>query len=561
MFTFHSNDRLYDNYTIINNETGEKRDDISDKFELKIFDRDTFNIIGGRILIGESIIKDSDIACVIVLENNRTYGKHNGKFLYQCIPDDFRLPIFLVPFKCKDAFSKRIENRYVVIRFRDWDNKHPFGTITQNIGKVSDLSAFYEYQLYSQSLKTSIRTFKNDTHFALGKYKNRDLIKLITSKYTIEDRLNRNIISIDPSNSKDFDDAVGVVDHADGVILTIYIANVSIWIDFLDLWDLFSDRVATIYLPDRKLPMLPTILSDDLCSLKEGEKRLAFALDIHIDLKTEKIIKSRIKSTVIKVTNNFRYDTSEQENSPMYKEVKCITKMLNKGSKYVEEAESSHDVVACLMIIMNNLCADMLYKATDGIFRTAKQITSDENADIKQPEIKRFLDGLGGGANYCKWNESVSHDILHLDRYTHITSPIRRLVDLLNITKLQSIENITEFSEKAMKFYDTWSTDNNMALINDEMGAIRKVQNNCALLHMCMTDSKILKDIHDGFIFDKTLLTGGLFKYQVYLNKIKIVKNLITSENIDINVFGKFRIYMFTEEDTVYRKLRISILQ
>lgn len=561
MFTFHSNDRLYDDYIILNNETGEKRDTIGDTFALKVFDQDTFNIIGKGILIVTSFIHDNDIAGVIVLENQKTYGKHNGKFLYQFIPDDYRLPIFLVPFKCKDAFSKRIEDRYVVIRFRSWNNKHPFGIIEQNLGVVSDLVAFYEYQLYSQGLKTPIRKFKNDTHYALDQYKNIDIIDLITFEYKIEDRLDRNIISIDPSNSKDFDDAMGIVDHTDNVkILTIYIANVAVWIDFLDLWNLFSDRVATIYLPDRKLPMLPTILSDDLCSLKEGEKRLAFALDIHIDLKTEKIIKSHIKSTVIMVTNNFRYDTPDQENYPMYNEVKCIVKMLNKGSKYTELIESSHDVIACLMIIMNNICADMLYKATDGIFRTATQITSNENADIKQLEIKRFLDGMGGGANYCKWSESVSHDILHLDRYTHITSPIRRLVDLLNITKLQSIENITEFSEKAMKFYDTWSTDNNMALINDRMGAIRKVQNNCALLHMCMTDSKILKDIHDGFIFDKTLLTGGLFKYRVYLNKIKIVKNLITSENIDINVFGKFRIYMFTAEDTVYRKLRIAIL-
>ena len=524
MFTFHSNDRLYNNYTIINNETGEKRNTIDDKFELKIFDQDMFNIMGGGILIGKSFINNADIAGVLVLENKKTYGKHNGKFLYQCIPHDYRLPIFLVPFKCKDAFSKRIENRYVVIRFRDWDNKHPFGTITQNLGVVSDLAAFYEYQLYSQGLKTPIRKFKNNTHYALGQYKNIDIIDLITFEYKIEDRLDRNIISIDPSNSKDFDDAMGIVDHTDNVkILTIYIANVAVWIDFLDLWDSFSDQVATVYLPDRKLPMLPTILSDDLCSLKEGEKRLAVALDIYIDLKEETIIKSCIKSTVIIVTNNFRYDTPAQEESSMYQEIKLIAEMLNKGCKYTEQMESSHDVVACLMIIMNNICADMLYKATDGIFRTANQRKFDEKTDSKHPEIKRFLDvWQGGGANYCKWNESVSHDILHLDRYTHITSPIRRLVDLLNITKLQSIENITEFSEKAIKFYDLWTTDNNMTFINDRMRSTRKVQNNCALLHMCMTDSKILKYIHDGFIFDKTLLTGGLFKYRVYLNKIKL---------------------------------------
>lgn len=562
MYTFYSNDRLYDNYSIVNNETGEKRNTIDDKFALKIFDQDTFNIMGGGILIGKSFINNSDIACVLILENKKTYGKHNDKFVYQCIPDDYRLPIFLVPFKCKESFSKRLENRYVVIRFCDWDNKHPFGVIEQNIGEVSNLDAFYEYQLYSQGLKESIRKFKNDTHATLKKYKKSDLIMLMSDKYKTEDRTDRNIISIDPTDSKDFDDAIGIKDHVENVkILTIYIANVSIWIDFLGLWDSFSDRVATIYMPTKKLPMLPTILSDELCSLKEGEKRLALALDIYIDIKAEKIIDYCIKSTKIIVTNNFRYDTPEQENSSMYKEIMLVAQMLNKGEKYIENVDSSHDVVACLMIIMNNKCANILHKATDGIFRTANQKTSEGNADIKQPEIKRFLDvWKGSGANYCKWNESVSHDILRLDKYVHITSPIRRLVDLLNITKLQSIENITEFSEKATTFYETWTTENNMAFINDRMRSTRKVQNNCSLLHMCTTDPNILKNIHDGFIFDKVLLADGLFKYDVYLNKIKIVKKITTSKNIDVNVFGKFRIYIFTDESTLYRKIRISML-
>ena len=81
----------------------------------------------------------------------------------------------------------------------------------------------------------------------------------------IEDRTDWNVYCIDPHQSTDFDDAFGIKLHYDeelGCVVTklsIYISNVSILLDHLGLWKSFSTRVSTIYLPDRKRPMLPTI--------------------------------------------------------------------------------------------------------------------------------------------------------------------------------------------------------------------------------------------------------------------------------------------------------------
>ena len=91
----------------------------------------------------------------------------------------------------------------------------------------------------------------------------------------IEDRLDYNVISIDPVNSKDFDDAMSIqIINDNKYIISIYISNVSIWLDALGLWESFSERISTIYLPDRKRPMLPTCLADCLCSLIENLRRL-----------------------------------------------------------------------------------------------------------------------------------------------------------------------------------------------------------------------------------------------------------------------------------------------
>ena len=54
---------------------------------------------------------------------------------------------------------------------------------------------------------------------------------------------------------------------------------------------------------------------------------------------------------------------------------------------------------------------------------------------------------------------------LELDDYTHITSPIRRLVDLLNIIELQDGLNICKKSKQSKVFYDEWTTDKSFEYI------------------------------------------------------------------------------------------------
>ena len=86
---------------------------------------------------------------VIVLKNNKTYGRVSvkGKLLYKCIPDDNRLPHFLIPYEMKHiGFSKVFINIYITFQFKEWnvDDKYPIGIITQNIGSVDVLDNFYE---------------------------------------------------------------------------------------------------------------------------------------------------------------------------------------------------------------------------------------------------------------------------------------------------------------------------------------------------------------------------------------------------------------------------------
>lgn len=84
-------------------------------------------------------------------------------------------------------------------------------------------------------------------------------------------------VTIDSQSTKDMDDALYVVKNSDGTFsLTVAIADPTAYIDANDDLDQVArQRGFTIYLPGRNIPMLPRELSDDLCSLREGEKRPA----------------------------------------------------------------------------------------------------------------------------------------------------------------------------------------------------------------------------------------------------------------------------------------------
>ena len=88
-------------------------------------------------------------------------------------------------------------------------------------------------------------------------------------------------VTIDPKTAKDFDDAVCLVEEEDKKTLWIAIADVSHYIlPDTALDDEAKARATSVYLPHTVLPMLPSKLSDNLCSLKEKVPRLAMALSI-----------------------------------------------------------------------------------------------------------------------------------------------------------------------------------------------------------------------------------------------------------------------------------------
>ena len=181
------------------------------------------------------------------------------------------------------------------------------------------------------------------------------------------DFTNKNIITIDGDDSKDFDDAITVEILPNGnYYLGVFIADVSHYVtegSYLDKEAFF--RGTSVYLADRVIPMLPKKLSNGICSLNEGEYRLVLACEMEFSPKG-KLENYEISEGIIKSKRRMTYN--------------LINKMLDGDNEVVSEYNDIYPMITE---------AYKLSKIIRGI-RTKKGAI-----DFEVPEYKVVLDIIG----------------------------------------------------------------------------------------------------------------------------------------------------------------------
>ena len=536
MYQLHIHNRNYNEYTFsFNNEPIELN---IHPFNEKLFDKDLFSF-NDKVEKKESYIRNTILQGILVLNGSKTYGTMKNKLLYKCIPNNKKLPYFLIPYHHKISFQKTFINLFINFRFDNWSQKNPIGTITDVIGLVNDDNSFFEYELYCRNIHFSINS--------LSKY----CIQNIKDQKPFQKPLNNPFIfSIDPFGSTDFDDAFSVEENK----IFIYISNVPVFLEKINsnIWDLFSDRVSTIYLPSLKKPLLPSILSDNLCSLVNLTSRETIVMEIDIPSLSFSFFTK--KSFISK---NFVYEEKDLIDNIHYQLLLKNTRHLFSllSDKYIEEINDSHDLVCYLMILMNHQIGLRLRK---GIFRITEK--NDNKCNIPN-ELRQFLNSWNSdfSGKYITNSEELFHSQLNIHRYTHITSPIRRIVDIVNLILFQQQMEIFSFSEKALLFVEKWI--HKIDFINESTRQIKKVQNKCNLI-------SLKEEVVEGYAFSKS--NDSKYKYNVYLPKWKCNYTLSkcndtkcndsTLNNVEMYKKYLFKIHVFEDEDKLNRRIRLSIL-
>jgi len=185
----------------------------------------------------------------------------------------------------------------VVVRLEAWESRHvnPEGEIIEVLGPASApgidmLSIIRKYHLQTEFPRDVLDEAKGISETVDARqFDGR------------EDLRGEFIVTIDPDDARDFDDAINVEKTGSGWRLGVHIADVGAYVEPNSPLDREARRRGnSVYLPDRVIPMLPERLSNGVCSLKPGVDRLTHSVFIHFDkrgsAKSARFIRSVIRS-------------------------------------------------------------------------------------------------------------------------------------------------------------------------------------------------------------------------------------------------------------------------
>ena len=225
---------------------------------------------------------------------------------YFFIPDDNSVffDVFLPPKNVKPEFL----NKKVLVQVENWSTKYknPFGRVISVIGEINNHnteinSILYDYGFSPRFPKDVEMLSKKISHSISRTEVNKRLDIRKTSTFTI-----------DPEDAKDFDDAISVRKLNSGNWeVGVHIADVSHYVVAGGSIDKeAAKRGTSVYLVDRVIPMLPEIISNDICSLKPNVDRLAFSVFFELN-RNAVLVKYNIAKTVIHSDFRFSYKSAQ----------------------------------------------------------------------------------------------------------------------------------------------------------------------------------------------------------------------------------------------------------
>ena len=327
----------------------------------------------------------------------------------------------------------RLDNKNA-LKYKDGDvliiDNKSFDLI-KNVGNLEDakIDEFISLYLYEE-------LYRLEKHL--------DVKALMDDKKERVDLRELPFCTIDPNSAKDHDDAI-YFDTKEN-ILYVAIADVSYFVKEGSELDILAFKKSTsIYLPTKVLPMLPPILSEEMCSLKEGVDRYSYVFKMYLDLENFNVKKAELFEAIINSHKNFSYGRIDR----------VIEGHLDQYSKIEKEI---FDYLIPLYKITKKFRKKRLEKGYD--FRTTENRLKLKNSELESIEVETST-ASHQLVEECMLmaNIEASKKVNNVGIYRIHEEPpfkaISKLVDDVNIlgvnVKLQSDvhETITHIQEKA----------------------------------------------------------------------------------------------------------------
>lgn len=429
---------------------------------------------------------------ILERKNNTIVGTlQTSKKFFFVVPDDPRMVHNIyVPPEIRDSNKKAEPGQKVVVELESWESRHinPEGSIVEVLGRADDpgvdiLSILRKYHLpgeFPEAVRKEVENLSDKV-----------------SEKEIRSRMdcrNLPVVTIDPDDAKDFDDAIHVRNNGKGWTLSVFIADVAHYVRTGSALDREAlSRGNSVYLVDRVIPMLPERLSNDICSLRPKVDRLAMAALMEFDNKGNlrkakfgpAIIRSRQRLTYQEAMNMLEKGGSDPVTRMLQDAWKLASalrqKRFDEGSLELDfpdikvrldkkgrpiridkmEYDESHQLIEEFMLAANEAVArEIRGRGLPSLYRIHEEPDADRLEDFQElaaaygfktgnlsqrGEVKRFLKKIRGTVEEYPLKlgflkslkraayspKPLGHYGLAKSDYTHFTSPIRRYADLV----------------------------------------------------------------------------------------------------------------------------------
>jgi len=470
--------------------------------EISISDNNTSTAMhGDRVLVRLDVKpgqQDQIGSVVKVLERKRTQFvgtlQRSKQFLH-VTPDDPRLPAAIYVSEPRDVGRKPNIGDKVVVEIVQWESRQtaPEGEIVEVLGPpdeegVDMLSVLRHYNLPLHFPKNVLHEANT---IAKSRADNQPSAQECAGRV---DCRPHNVITIDPDDAKDFDDAICLQKQGDQWQLWVHIADVSHYVLPGSALDVEAKkRGNSTYLVDRVIPMLPEALSNELCSLKPDVDRLTKCVEFVLS-KEGHVVSSKFYAAVIRSKRRFTYKEAfaviqappNNETEQMLHDAHAMAQKVRRlrfknGSLDLDfpenkirldehgkvlrieriENDESHQLIEEYMLLANEAVAGRLMGLNrPSVYRIhespKEKRLNDYREDVlshrvpcgnlsHRPEVQKLLKTLNtlpiGPALKIGFLRSLmraryaveplGHYGLAKPMYTHFTSPIRRYADLV----------------------------------------------------------------------------------------------------------------------------------
>jgi len=411
---------------------------------------------------------------------------------YYVVPDD---PRFVHDIYVRGDTDKGLSTRAslgdkVVVRLEPWESRHvnPEGEIIEVLGPATAPGI---------DMLSIIRKFHLPAEFPKDVLNQAERISEEIGSRQVEGREDLReefIVTIDPDDARDFDDAIHVDKTKSGWRLGVHIADVAAYVEPGSALDREARRRGnSVYLPDRVIPMLPERLSNGVCSLNPGVDRLTHSVFINFD-KNGVAKSARFARSVIRSAHRLTYkqaytilsspprdELGERLHLAWQLAVLVRRKRFEHGALDLDfpevkvwvdkkghpvrlervENDESHQLIEEFMLAANEAVARELTKrAIPTIYRVHENPDPEKLAEYREfvlsfdykvgdlthrAELQRLLASIQGkpeeqalkvallkSLKRARYSaQPLGHYGLSKANYLHFTSPIRRYADLV----------------------------------------------------------------------------------------------------------------------------------